>query len=484
MGTGRCPRRSGSPWSPATRWSTRTPTRRSGPGLEVAQVVGEVVDAAEVLDDDALDAQVVAPDLLDQLGVVAALDEDPAGAGDPGPRVVHRDRARRRTGRAARARPRARARREDDRPALEQEARAEREGAALAAPVLQGQRVEVAVDGDDLAAPVGGDLLDDRADLGRRLDGAAALRARASRWRGRRCRSGRRMPIDARRRAPTAGRSTRRASVGGVAGPSSVVVLGRRRRRPSARSCPPRAAPPGSSWPASSSGRGARPAGCPRWAGGPRAAARRRCRGPRARRWSSLMTARYPPPGAVRRGAAASGCGGGARSPGGRRARARSRGYGHSPAASASSTGTPRRGQVADRLGDDADRVALVLARTPGRRARRARARRPSPTWHQAEHDVEGERPLQRPASRRRSRTAAPSDSSTRSPASSTSASGTRTTRSPAVCPRPGWTSSTSRSPRSSCHRGGERAVGRHDRRWPAPRRGAGRRGVRPSYSP
>ena len=68
---------------PATRWSTSTPTRRSGPGCEVAQVVGQVVDAVEVLDDDALDPQVVAPDLLDQLGVVAALDEDPAGAGHP-----------------------------------------------------------------------------------------------------------------------------------------------------------------------------------------------------------------------------------------------------------------------------------------------------------------------------------------------------------------------------------------------------------------
>ena len=53
-------------------------------------------------------------------------------------------------------------RREDHRPALEQEAGPEREGAPLAAPVLEGHRVEVALDGDDLAAPVGGDLLDDQ----------------------------------------------------------------------------------------------------------------------------------------------------------------------------------------------------------------------------------------------------------------------------------------------------------------------------------
>ena len=65
-----------------------------GAGAEVAQVLGEVVDALEVLHDDALDAQVVAPDLLDQLGVVAALDEDPAGPGDPCLAAGDGDRAR------------------------------------------------------------------------------------------------------------------------------------------------------------------------------------------------------------------------------------------------------------------------------------------------------------------------------------------------------------------------------------------------------
>ena len=64
---------------------------------------------------------------------------------------------------------------QDDRAALEQEARAERERAPLAAPVLERERVQVAVDRDDLADPVGGDLLDHGADLGGRLDGAAAL---------------------------------------------------------------------------------------------------------------------------------------------------------------------------------------------------------------------------------------------------------------------------------------------------------------------
>ena len=62
-------------------------------GPEVAQVAGQVVDAAEVLHDHALDPQVVAPDLLDELGVVPALDVDPAGPRDPRPRVGDRDRA-------------------------------------------------------------------------------------------------------------------------------------------------------------------------------------------------------------------------------------------------------------------------------------------------------------------------------------------------------------------------------------------------------
>ena len=81
------PRRSGSPW---TRRPGGRPARRpGGPGRagSAARSVGQVVDALEVLDDDALDAQVVAPDLLDQFGVVAALDEDPAGPGDPGRRI-------------------------------------------------------------------------------------------------------------------------------------------------------------------------------------------------------------------------------------------------------------------------------------------------------------------------------------------------------------------------------------------------------------
>ena len=52
--------------------------------VEVADDVGQVVHAVEPLDHDAELPEVVAPDLLDELGVVDPLHEDPAGAGHPG----------------------------------------------------------------------------------------------------------------------------------------------------------------------------------------------------------------------------------------------------------------------------------------------------------------------------------------------------------------------------------------------------------------
>ena len=76
---------------PATRWSTSTPSRRPGPGRNSADDGDQVVDAAQVLDHHALDAQIVAPHLLDQFGVVAALDVDPAGKRHLCPGAGHRD---------------------------------------------------------------------------------------------------------------------------------------------------------------------------------------------------------------------------------------------------------------------------------------------------------------------------------------------------------------------------------------------------------
>ncbi len=152
-----------------------------------------------------------------------ALDEDPAGPRDPRPGAVDRDRAGRRAG-GLRGRGPADRRAEDHRLALQQEARPEREGPPPAAPVLQRQRVEVAVDRDDLAAPVGGDLLDHRPELGGGLDGTPALRRAPVGRRARRSRSGRPCP----RRygwAPTPPGSTRRTQ--------SVLELPRRPDRSS-----------------------------------------------------------------------------------------------------------------------------------------------------------------------------------------------------------------------------------------------------------
>jgi hypothetical protein len=53
----------------------------------------EIVDALEILDHDTLDPQVVAPHLLDELRVVAALDEDAACPRHPRRMVGDGDRA-------------------------------------------------------------------------------------------------------------------------------------------------------------------------------------------------------------------------------------------------------------------------------------------------------------------------------------------------------------------------------------------------------
>ena len=60
------------------------PSRRPRAGPEPPHDRVEVVGAVEQLDHHALAPQVVAPDLLHQLGVVDALHEDAAGPGHPG----------------------------------------------------------------------------------------------------------------------------------------------------------------------------------------------------------------------------------------------------------------------------------------------------------------------------------------------------------------------------------------------------------------
>lgn len=81
---------------PGTRWSTSTPSHAAGAGAELGDPVGEHVDAVERFHDDAFDAQVVAPDAFDQLGVVLALDPDPRVAGDARLQALDLDRTGRR----------------------------------------------------------------------------------------------------------------------------------------------------------------------------------------------------------------------------------------------------------------------------------------------------------------------------------------------------------------------------------------------------
>src|SRR5215208_4234722 len=101
---------------------------------EVSHDAGEVVDAAEVLNDHPDVAQVVATNLLHQLGVVATLDIDPAGQRGLGPTGRTDDRTR---GGPGGHRPCSQRSLEHDRASLVPEPRAEGEGPLLPVPVLQ-----------------------------------------------------------------------------------------------------------------------------------------------------------------------------------------------------------------------------------------------------------------------------------------------------------------------------------------------------------
>src|SRR5690606_14621204 len=122
-----------------------------------------VVDAVEHLDDDALDPQVITPDPLDELGVVATFHPDPGGACHPGARVAHRDRAA--GGPPRRGRPGARSRRDEShRLAIDPEAGAERERAGASLAVLEHDHVLAAalLDPHHSTDPAAGHVLDDQ----------------------------------------------------------------------------------------------------------------------------------------------------------------------------------------------------------------------------------------------------------------------------------------------------------------------------------
>ena len=155
-------------FEPGTRWSTRTPSRASGPGANSATIGGKVVDALQVLHDDALDPQVVAPHPLHELRVVPPLDVDPARPARPGPAPRARPANRTRCGRGARARPTRGAYERDDLALQEEAARRHREDPVLAEAVLQGDRrpLRRLLAADHGSAEPRGDLLDDEVGLG------------------------------------------------------------------------------------------------------------------------------------------------------------------------------------------------------------------------------------------------------------------------------------------------------------------------------
>ena len=74
-------------------------------GSELADDVDEIVDAAEVFDHDAFDAQIGAPHLFDEFGVMAPLDVDATGQRDASATPLHRNRTRCGSGRSGRTRP-------------------------------------------------------------------------------------------------------------------------------------------------------------------------------------------------------------------------------------------------------------------------------------------------------------------------------------------------------------------------------------------
>ena len=113
----------------------------------VTQQLIEQVDALQVFDDDALDAQVGTPDLFDEFGVVPTLNEDPAGQRDARACLGHRERSRCRPSRCLHLWG---GRHEHDGQSVDQKAVAQRKQPELAVTVLEFD--EFALDAGDRAA--------------------------------------------------------------------------------------------------------------------------------------------------------------------------------------------------------------------------------------------------------------------------------------------------------------------------------------------
>ncbi len=158
---------------PATRWSTRTPTRRSGPGRKSRRCSARSSTPSRYSTTTPSSRRSSPQTFSTSSASCRPSTKIRLAPGDARLGAGYGDRAGRRP-RGDLPGPEPGRRHQDHRHALQQEAGAEREGAPLAAPVLEGHGAQVALDGDDLAAPVGGDLLDDQARVGLDLHGATA----------------------------------------------------------------------------------------------------------------------------------------------------------------------------------------------------------------------------------------------------------------------------------------------------------------------
>ena len=162
-------------FEPGIRWLNQDPEPPLRAGCEHLQHVREVIDALQVLDHDAHVTQVVAPDLLDELGVVTALDVDPAGLGHLGGPRGPGHRARPAPDRAAGGRGRLRPGQRHWAAFQQERAAVQREEPLPPEPVLQRHGVLLA--GDHGAAEAAAGLLHDqpvdRLHLGRLRPGAA-----------------------------------------------------------------------------------------------------------------------------------------------------------------------------------------------------------------------------------------------------------------------------------------------------------------------
>ena len=474
-GSGVRRRRCGVSLEPGTRWSTRTPTRRPGPGPKSRRWPARSSTPPRCSTTTPSSRRSSPHTFSTSSASCRPSTKIRLCAGHAGTGVGDGDRSRRRTTRASPA-PTARtgAARTTGRPSSRKPGpsgkvrRRPRRSSSVS-------DVEIAVDRDDLTAPVGRDLLDDERRASPRPGWRGLVPEHASRTPARRRSSGQGSPRHARcgtnaarsRRAGSGGRGVVESADGSSEDAvdddepdvSSTPVAASSESVPSLCARPPAGA-----------GRRARRrppagrAGCRRSAGDRRGAGRRGPSAGRPRRTtrrrsrsvpgSRVVSTRWPaeashPQGwkGLLRPAAARVRRAAARRTRGRTALTRpSRGNGHSPSASARSAGTP-----------DAARSRIVWAtmaiasRCSSTKSWSTSAPCPGTTTvsgpQQAEHDVE--RAAARPADSSRPRRPAAPLSSIRSPASSTSTSSTRTTASPSEWPRPGCASSTCRSPRS-----------------------------------